>query len=423
MQNIVLEILANIMRCYAIYRFMELLYQPKENRKSYKMLPYIFLVILTSGGFYLFHNVFVNIMTNILGLLLITTMYKGTLWKKGLLVAAIYVVNIVVESLVFFSLSSTLKVNGIKQAVYECLTSMGIFFCVILLERTIVIKKYEFQMNLQIWMSLFFVPFISIIIILDLIGIKFPGVREGEIEIAGILVMNLLIFYLYGAMQDYCQQKIEREETLNKMKAYSNQLEVMKTSYQRMKEMKHDLKHHIMEMEYLAKNYEADNIIRYIQDMKIHLSNPNEYVYSGNTEIDSTLNYLLQNAKQVLNTVETKISIPDELEIHSFTWNVILGNLLENAIYASKASVDKYLKVKIKVKQGILYLQIENSFDKEIKMKHQKLLTRKKDKELHGIGLESVKRIVEEKEGIMTIEWIEDRFYVNVMMYLNNIMT
>ena len=61
MQNIVLEILANIMRCYAIYRFMELLYQPKENRKSYKMLPYIFLVILTSGGFYLFHNVFVNI--------------------------------------------------------------------------------------------------------------------------------------------------------------------------------------------------------------------------------------------------------------------------------------------------------------------------------------------------------------------------
>ena len=45
--------------------------------------------------------------------------------------------------------------------------------------------------------------------------------------------------------------------------------------------------------------------------------------------VDSLLNYKIQKANEVLNVVETKISIPEQLRLHSFDLNVLLGNLLD----------------------------------------------------------------------------------------------
>lgn len=48
-------------------------------------------------------------------------------------------------------------------------------------------------------------------------------------------------------------------------------------------------------------------------------------------------------------------------------------------------------------------------------------MTSKKDKKSHGIGLESVKRMVEEMNGMLDIQWKESVFTVNIMFYLEEI--
>ena len=82
MQEIILGVMANILRTYAIYRFMEVMNPLKTVSRRLKILMYSGFIVLTSGGYYLFHNQIINIMTNLTGLMLILLIYKESLEKK-----------------------------------------------------------------------------------------------------------------------------------------------------------------------------------------------------------------------------------------------------------------------------------------------------------------------------------------------------
>ena len=417
----ILGVIANVLRTYAIYRFIGLFYFSKTENKWIKSGVYVLFVILTSGGYYLLNNQYVNIFTNLVGLVLIVSTYQGSIKKNVLSIISIYSVNVVIESLVFSIIKTNGKTSDILESVNECIVSIGILLFVVVLEKTRAIKKKEFQIRSSLWSWLISVPVISIVIILLMLNSTGLGERNIEIEIAGILVINLAIFYLYGAVQDYYRQKIEKEEFFNRMEIYANQLDIMKNSYQKIKELRHDMRHHLGELKYLANTNEKKQLLAYIEDMERHMINTEEYVSSGNKEIDGTLNYLLQTAKKKLKEVDVSVSIPENLEIHNYLFNVILGNLLENAIAAAVKTERKYLKIHIKLKQNVIYIAVENSYNGEVKIKDNKIMTSKKDKKSHGIGLESVKRMVEEMNGMLDIQWKESVFTVNIMFYLEEI--
>ncbi len=421
MERVILGVIANVLRTYAIYRFIGLFYFSKTENKWIKSGVYVLFVILTSGGYYLLNNQYVNIFTNLVGLVLIVSTYQGSIKKNVLSIISIYSVNVVIESLVFSIIKTNGKTSDILESVNECIVSIGILLFVVVLEKTRAIKKKEFQIRSSLWSWLISVPVISIVIILLMLNSTGLGERNIEIEIAGILVINLAIFYLYGAVQDYYRQKIEKEEFFNRMEIYANQLDIMKNSYQKIKELRHDMRHHLGELKYLANTNEKKQLLAYIEDMERHMINTEEYVSSGNKEIDGTLNYLLQTAKKKLKEVDVSVSIPENLEIHNYLFNVILGNLLENAIAAAVKTERKYLKIHIKLKQNVIYIAVENSYNGEVKIKDNKIMTTKKDKKSHGIGLESVKRMVEEMNGMLDIQWKESVFTVNIMFYLEEI--
>lgn len=121
------------------------------------------------------------------------------------------------------------------------------------------------------------------------------------------------------------------------------------------------MRHHINELKVLANKYGVEEIGRYVEQMEEFMHNPGEMVSSGNLEIDSVLNYMLRVAKEELTTVIVKVMLPEEVK-HSFDINVLLGNLLENAIEAAKGTDKKYLSVDIALKKGVLKVQIDNSF-------------------------------------------------------------
>ena len=417
----ILGVIANVLRTYAIYRFIGLFYFSKTENKWIKSGVYVLFVILTSGGYYLLNNQYVNIFTNLVGLVLIVSTYQGSIKKNVLSIISIYSVNVVIESVVFSIIKTNGKSSDILESVNECIVSIGILLFVVVLEKTRAIKEKEFQIRSSLWLWLISVPVISIVIILLMLNSTGLGERNIEIEIAGILVINLAIFYLYGAVQDYYRQKIEKEEFFNRMEIYANQLDIMKNSYQKIKELRHDMRHHLGELKYLANTNEKKQLLAYIEDMELHMINTEEYVSSGNKEIDGTLNYLLQTAKKKLKEVDVSVSIPENLEIHNYLFNVILGNLLENAIAAAVKTERKYLKIHIKLKQNVIYIVVENSYNGEVKIKDNKIMTSKKDKKIHGIGLESVKRMVEEMNGMLDIQWKESVFTVNIIFYLEEI--
>lgn len=124
------------------------------------------------------------------------------------------------------------------------------------------------------------------------------------------------------------------------------------------------------------------------------------------------VNYILEKAKENLKDVTVRISIPEKYFKGDFYICTILGNLLENAVRGAEESEEKYLMLQIDVEKGGLYIRVENSYkEKENKNSHL-------DSSRHGIGLESVKRMVEMKNGEVQIEKAEGRFRVFVFLYI-----
>ena len=82
----------------------------------------------------------------------------------------------------------------------------------------------------------------------------------------------------------------------------------------------------------------------------------------------------------------------------------MLNNLLDNAVEAAELSVKKEILVKLFTKNNSMQvIKITNSCDTEPNTKNKDLQTIKKDKNLHGLGLKSVKKIVDKYEG--SFDW------------------
>ena len=63
-------------------------------------------------------------------------------------------------------------------------------------------------------------------------------------------------------------------------------------------------------------------------------------------------------------------------------------------------------------------MHVKNSYDQIVNVENGRLVTRKQDKLLHGIGIRSVESTVEKYNGIVEISQDKEMFTVDVMMYL-----
>ena len=115
------------------------------------------------------------------------------------------------------------------------------------------------------------------------------------------------------------------------------------------------------------------------------------------------------------------IQIPKSLYRNNFNICVILGNLVDNAVRESSKSDEKYLSISVRVQKDILIILIENSYSGSIVQKGNIFQTSQIDTSIHGLGLESVKQVVEACGGDIKIEYTEKRFWVQVLLYLSNI--
>ncbi len=157
--------------------------------------------------------------------------------------------------------------------------------------------------------------------------------------------------------------------------------------------------------------------------MQADLLSEGEHISSGNADIDSLVNLLLERAKRELESVRCRVSVPRELDMTAFDWNIILGNLMDNAIEAAEKSEDRFLQIRIRYQRGMLFIQIRNSYSGERIMSEGRYLSTKDydrgdDALVHGLGIRNVRRIVEKYDGSMEISSADGIFDVRIMMYV-----
>ena len=96
---------------------------------------------------------------------------------------------------------------------------------------------------------------------------------------------------------------------------------------------------------------------------------------------------------------------------------ILLGNLLDNAIEASRGNDRKEIELYIMKNQGELEIKVENRITVPVLGGNTGLKTTKKDKKNHGFGIVSVKNIVEKYHGLMDVYEKNGKFCVSVILY------
>lgn len=417
MYDILLTIFTNTVEILIIRRFIRLFFNAQIAETKKELFAYSLFFIVTTFDQLYFHQPILNMIVNLFGLFWIIYIYSNNLKKNLFLSLGIYAVCTICEVIAIFTFLDYQAGDRVNK-IYAVFTILLILLSEIIIER-IFTHKYRAELISHRWILLLIVPVVSVsmlyLLLVDLQYKRYLMLVEG----LGLLFINIIIFFLYNMIQWDYVQKSEKDRLKQQIKQYRNQLEIITESQEKIKTMQHDLKHHMLELYNRAQENKDQPVIDYIKSMRNYIENPMEYLYSGNKEFDSILNYMIQKAKTVLKTVETKINIPEAFDFHSFELNVILGNLLENAIEASCQSDERKLSLTIEMEKGILFINILNSYQGSIEKNGGKYLTSKKNKSLHGYGIESVRRMVEQNHGMikMGCDEVQKLFSVSVMLY------
>ena len=418
MLDLMLCALTNLFRIFLIGRCASIFLGADVDKKK-KHIVYGCFYVINTVLFWEFHTVWINMICNLMGIGAIVWLYTKSVRTNLFITGTIYLVNCGCD-VAATSLFVNYRDGGAYNQIYAVISFFLIFMCELVIEKMITIHKdAEDAQNI----SLVLMPICSIIVITLLIYTDTCTDIGLTIVSIGLLIANFLMLYLYNLLLHSISRQYEMEMLKTQLQAYANQLNVVLRGEEKIKALRHDIKHHLNELMLLANKHDVAEIQKYIDEMNSFLRNPNEIVASGNLEIDSVLNFMLQKAEKELKTVDVKVMLPEKVR-HSFDINVMLGNLLENAIEAAGKTDNKYLGVHIKLKRGILKVKIENSFEsacilwEEQNRKDTVLKTTKPFTEQHGIGLKNVKKIVEKYNGTMAVTAQEGIFCVNLLLYM-----
>lgn len=169
--------------------------------------------------------------------------------------------------------------------------------------------------------------------------------------------------------------------------------------------------------QYLMNN-DSSQALAYIESIVEPIRLLDNTVNTENQILDIILNYKLTEATKYDIQVETDIEKIGNVQIRDDDLCSIVSNIFDNAIeacYLVKKS-QKWINVVMKKKNNMLIVKVSNSLARKPKVLNDLIVTSKEDKNLHGLGLWSIKTIVNQYEGLLDYKYDDNLFEIIVTL-------
>jgi len=417
-------LVTNILVTYTVYKYIRVFFNQRRVPAKVEALMYLLYYLLGGVTYLLVKIPAVNLIYSLASLFGITLLYKGSTKSRMLAVLFIYMTMFCIELLVTL-ISGYCKLNDMFERM-EYSSLAGIISCrilafmfVLLLDNYSSLKKGS-EIPTSSWLSIVFIPLGSFYIIFNLLFVCKGSQMISVVCLLILLVINIITFYLYDSLSIFYREKMERILLVQQNEYYSKQFEIMNSSYENARSIRHDIKNHLIALESYIKHDNAEKAIEYISQIIEASYGERALVSTGNVDIDSILNYKLEEARTKKIEVQSELNIPKELNMETLDIVSILGNLLDNAINANmKLMEGRKISLSIKYNRNLLIISISNPFDGYIETDGTRITTTQSDKERHGIGLNNINNILKKYDGTMEIVHDNSIFKVDILLYLD----
>jgi len=412
----------NLFMTYVIYKFMEVFYTEKITDRKLEIASYaMYFVVITS--LHILIKVPIVVMIANIGLFfLITCNYRSNIKKRIFTTFLIYLMIVSIEMIVIIAtghidLGLTTR-NNYESILGIIMVRLLSYVFVLIIGRYKNIRKGDVVPNTY-WLCIIVLPIGTLYLLISLFMSNELANLSIFISTVIVLFINFATFYLYEDIIKILSDKTDKILLDQQKKYYDKQFELMKTSLNANKSIKHDLKNHLTSLYALAGEDKKEELLNYLSQAIDIIDQRQEFSRTGNVCIDSIINFKFQNAKKDNIDIHVDLNVPKEIKIPSFDMTVILGNLLDNALNAvKKLENHRFIKIAMKYTKGRLIIKMINSYNGTIIKKDGEIVTSKDDESNHGFGLKNIKSVLEKYNGILECEYDESTFHTTILMYV-----
>lgn len=254
------------------------------------------------------------------------------------------------------------------------------------------------------------------IIITSVIYIITLFINKDELNIViifGLVTTFLNLLLILGIYQYLIKVVLEKEKLSQEnqwlmISKINNTIIEDKTK--KLNKIKHDFKFFFNTIDYLINTGQKEEIKKYFDDKKNEINQMLEGSNSGNTVIDSSINYFINRYPDIV--FKKRIYVNDQLKsVNMLDLCSLLGNTISNAVEAClNTDLERVISIEIRVKESNIVIRISNTFNNE---EHK---AKKINPHLHGFGTGNIQDIVKKYDGILNQYTEDDLYHVDILL-------
>ena len=340
-----------------------------------------------------------------------TCIFTSLMLSFFMLLTELVIVNSTTQLLKISSLNDW-EENTFALIIMSSSSKLLFFVVIIIISKLFKNKNYGIKdTKTVILLSLLPLTSIGVFLIMTFWGVKMV-VNESfntALSICSILLLfsNILVFYVYELVQKTNAENLQLQLERQYADISADFYEALSKEYDNSRILIHDIKKHLNYIADKTAGGESREVMQYINDITGEFGIYDRIKYSGCQIVDAMINRYVHfcrrdGIKLEIEPLITGLGFMDNTDVIS-----LLGNLFDNAVDAAKKTNDPRIMIGIHhVSDKISVIKVSNTCKHSPKSVNGKLITSKLfNRNNHGIGTESIKRVVNKYNGDFTWEY------------------
>lgn len=234
-------------------------------------------------------------------------------------------------------------------------------------------------------------------------------------NVAGCVVVILTITHSVFTLR---QKELQSEQAMTLLE---NQYEtILQQAEQRSRWLHDSIQQDILLLGYLNAG-ETEQAQAYLRDRLEEKQRGTRLRYTGISAMD----YMLEYKSKMFQEYHIRFQCDADAMFCPFPDEqicIILGNLLDNGVEAARevGSSNRWIRLTIRTENKMFYMEMQNPYTGQRKIINGTCETTKADGKNHGIGLKSIRELVEENGGAIDISAEEGIFSVRISVIKNS---
>ena len=271
-------------------------------------------------------------------------------------------------------------------------------------EIDIIDKQRVIMMAVVLMIMVYFKWILTAVRELSIGGNRVMMVSFSLVTSLGLYLVLLLYDYSWYLMQE--KQHAERESMVLQYEVSSAKREMQAAGD--IRRLYHDVKNHLLAIKSMAAN--EGEVKKYLNELLPQFEGYETQVSTGNQTVDAILSEKIQLAYRDGIRFNVCLDLSSIGYVKTVDLVTIFGNAVDNAIEAlrqlsdSERKEELFIYIKSSSFANNTVIRFQNKFAGVVEMQNGIPATRKKDSEMHGIGIGSIKNAVSRYGGTVTVK-------------------